>query len=62
MEKQYKRETLLTTPQELQAKLAKGNLCVIDTRPAEHYAQGHIPGATHFDLFGLSLADTTEAR
>jgi thiosulfate/3-mercaptopyruvate sulfurtransferase len=30
-------------------------------RPAEDYAKGHIPGATHFDLFGLSLIDTREA-
>jgi thiosulfate/3-mercaptopyruvate sulfurtransferase len=61
MEKQYTRETLLTTPAELQAKLGAGNLCIIDTRPAEDYAKGHIPGATHFDLFGLSLIDTTDA-
>jgi thiosulfate/3-mercaptopyruvate sulfurtransferase len=30
-------------------------------RPAEDYAKGHIPGATHFDLFGLSLIDTSVA-
>jgi thiosulfate/3-mercaptopyruvate sulfurtransferase len=30
-------------------------------RPAEDYAKGHIPGATHFDLFGLSLIDTNDA-
>ena len=61
MAKQYTRQTLLTTPQELQQKLANADLCIIDTRPAEDYARGHIPGATHFDLFGLSLVDTTEA-
>jgi thiosulfate/3-mercaptopyruvate sulfurtransferase len=61
MEKQYTRETLLTTAPELQKKLGAANLCVIDTRPAEDYANGHIPSATHFDLFGLSLVDTTEA-
>jgi thiosulfate/3-mercaptopyruvate sulfurtransferase len=61
MEKQYTRQTLLITPQELQDKLPTANLCMIDTRPAEDYAQGHIPGATHFDLFGLSLVDTTDA-
>jgi thiosulfate/3-mercaptopyruvate sulfurtransferase len=60
MEKQYTRETLLATVTELQGKLGSPNLCVIDVRPAEDYAQGHIPGATHFDLFGLSLVDTTE--
>jgi len=61
MDKQYTRETLLTTPQELQKKLGSEHLCIIDVRPAEDYAKGHIPGATHFDLFGLSLVDTTEA-
>jgi thiosulfate/3-mercaptopyruvate sulfurtransferase len=61
MEKPYTRETLLTTAEELQRKLAAANLCIIDTRLAEDYAQGHIPGATHFDLFGLSLVDTTDA-
>ncbi|HEY2918996.1 MAG TPA: sulfurtransferase [Candidatus Binatia bacterium] len=61
MNKQYTRETLLTTVSELQQKLGAENLCIIDVRPAENYAKGHIPGATHFDLFGLSLVDTTEA-
>ncbi|MGH7855368.1 MAG: sulfurtransferase [Candidatus Binatia bacterium] len=61
MESKYTRETLLTTAAELQGKLASANLCIIDVRPAEDYARGHIPGATHFDLFGLSLVDTGEA-
>jgi thiosulfate/3-mercaptopyruvate sulfurtransferase len=61
MERQYAREMLLTTVAELQSKLGALNLCVIDVRPAEDYARGHIPGATHFDLFGLSLIDTSEA-
>src|SRR5512142_552886 len=61
MEKQYMREKLLTTAAELQSKLGTADLCVIDVRPAEDYAKGHIPGATHFDLFGLSLIDTTDA-
>lgn len=61
MEKQYARETLLTTVSELRSKLGSSDLCVIDVRPAEDYARGHIPGATHFDLFGLSLIDTSDA-
>ncbi len=61
MERPYTRETLLTTVAELQKRLGSPNLCIIDTRPAEDYAQGHIAGATHFDLFGLSLVDTSEA-
>src|SRR6266446_5510458 len=59
--KEYTRETLLTTVAELQSKLGSPNLCIIDVRPAEDYAKGHIPGATHFDLFGLSLVDTSDA-
>jgi thiosulfate/3-mercaptopyruvate sulfurtransferase len=61
MEKQYTREKLLTTPQELQKKVGSADLCLIDVRPAEEFAQGHIPGAVHLDLFGLSLVDTNEA-
>jgi thiosulfate/3-mercaptopyruvate sulfurtransferase len=61
MEKQYTHETLLTTVAELQSKLGSANLCIIDVRSAEDFARGHIPGATHFDLFGLSLIDTSEA-
>ena len=61
MEKEYTRERLLTTPSELQKKLGSPDLCLIDVRPAEQFAQEHIPGAVHFDLFGLSLVDTSEA-
>jgi len=61
MKQEYTRETLLTSVAELQRKLGASDLCVIDVRPAEDYANGHIPGATHFDLFGLSLIDTSEA-
>ena len=34
---------------------------VIDLRPAEAFAVGHIPGAVHLDLWGVSLIDTSEA-
>ena len=61
MKQEYTRETLLTTVEELRRKLGSPDLCIIDVRPAEDYAKGHIPGATHFDLFGLSLVDTSEA-
>jgi len=61
MERQYTREKLLTTPAELQKKLGSPDLCLIDVRPVEQFAQSHIPGAVHFDLFGLSLVDTSKA-
>ena len=34
---------------------------IIDLRPADAYAAGHIPGAVHLDLFGVSLIDTNPA-
>jgi thiosulfate/3-mercaptopyruvate sulfurtransferase len=34
---------------------------LLDLRPADDYAAGHIPGAIHVDLFGLSLIDTDPA-
>jgi thiosulfate/3-mercaptopyruvate sulfurtransferase len=34
---------------------------IIDVRPAEEFAVGHLPGAVHLDLWGLSLIDTSEA-
>lgn len=34
---------------------------LLDLRPPDAYAAGHIPGAVHLDLFGLSLIDTDPA-
>ena len=34
---------------------------VLDLRPTEAYVAGHVPGAVHLDLFGLSLVDTDPA-
>lgn len=34
---------------------------VLDLRPAEAYAAGHVPTAVHLDLFGISLIDTDPA-
>ena len=34
---------------------------LIDLRPAEDFARGHLPGAVHLDLWGVSLIDTDEA-
>jgi len=34
---------------------------LIDLRPAEQFAAGHLPGAVHLDLWGVSLIDTSEA-
>ncbi len=61
MNAQYTHPELLTTPEELGKKLGSPDLCLIDTRAAEKFCQGHIPGAVHFDLFGVSLVDTSPA-
>src|SRR5262245_31061124 len=34
---------------------------VIDLRPVEEYCEGHLPGAVHLDLFGISSIDTDPA-
>lgn len=52
---------LLTTPEALEKALSSHRVCLVDTRPAHQFASGHIPGAVHFDLYGLSLYDTNPA-
>jgi len=53
---------LLTTPAALSAAIAGPEKpLVIDLRPAEDFAAGHVPGAVHLDLWGLSLVDTDPA-
>ena len=61
--KGYANPQLLITPEELSERLqAPGAqnqaLVLLDLRPAESFAAGHIPGACHLDLFGVSLIDT----
>lgn len=62
--KGYTNPQLLITPQELSSALADpadARPLVLDLRPPEDYAAGHIPGATHLDLWGVSLIDTDPA-
>ena len=68
--KGYTKPQLLITPNELAQRLELTSSSsrhrtltaqppvVIDLRPVETFATGHIPGAAHLDLFGLSLIDT----
>ncbi len=37
------------------------DITLIDVRAGEEYAGGHIAGAGHFDLYGLSINDTADA-
>ncbi len=57
--KGYENPELLVSASALSTRL--GGLeppVLIDLRPAEQFAAGHIPRAAHLDLFGLSLIDT----
>ena len=65
--KGYANPELLISPGELAATLetaATADLphpLVIDLRPADAFADSHVPGARHLDLFGVSLIDTAPA-
>jgi thiosulfate/3-mercaptopyruvate sulfurtransferase len=62
--KGYTNAHLLVSAEEL-AQIVDGNgsdrQLILDLRPPDAYAAGHIPGAVHLDLFGLSLIDTDPA-
>jgi thiosulfate/3-mercaptopyruvate sulfurtransferase len=62
MDKGFANPQLLTRPQELAAAIDKDvALLILDLRPAEDFAAGHIPRAVHLDLWGVSLIDTDPA-
>ncbi len=46
----YVNQDLLWSTETLQERLGQSGLAIIDTRPAEMFAKGRIPGARHFDL------------
>ncbi len=53
---------LLVTPQELEQRIdSRQPVLVLDVRAAEAFANGHIPGSVHIDLWGVSLVDTDPA-
>jgi thiosulfate/3-mercaptopyruvate sulfurtransferase len=49
---------LITVP-ELVSRLS--DVTLVDLRPAEDFAVGHIAGSTHVDIYGVSLNDSSEA-
>jgi thiosulfate/3-mercaptopyruvate sulfurtransferase len=61
--KGYANPQLLVGPRELAGELEDPSRrpTLIDLRPAELFAQGHLPHAVHLDLFGVSLTDTDPA-
>jgi thiosulfate/3-mercaptopyruvate sulfurtransferase len=62
--KGYPNPQLLIAPRDLAAELERNESAaplVLDLRPPEAYTAGHVPGAIHVDLWGLSLTDTDPA-
>ena len=60
--KGYTNPQLVVTPRDLAEQLKRERKpLVIDLRPPEEFAMGHIPGAVHLDLWGVSLIDTDPA-
>ena len=62
--KGYENPGLLIPAEELSRTLADAGAkqpLILDLRPPDAYAAGHIPGARHLDLFGVSLIDTDPA-
>lgn len=59
MDKGYLNPDLLWSVEQLSERLGDANLQIVDARPVDEYVAGHIPGALHLDVFGLSLNDTT---
>ena len=57
----YVNSDLLWSPETLRERLGRSGLVVIDTRPAEMFAKGRIPGARHFDPYFVNTDDTDPA-
>ena len=56
---QFPDRKYLIDTQELRERI--GSVTLIDLRPAEDFALGHIEGSRHLDLYGVSLNDSAEA-
>ena len=52
-------QRFLLSAQDLRARL--GDVTLLDLRPAEDFAVGHIEGAKPLDIYGISLNDSSEA-
>jgi thiosulfate/3-mercaptopyruvate sulfurtransferase len=62
--KGYANPHLLVSPRELAPMIEQREampLLLLDLRPPEAYAAGHVSGAIHIDLWGVSLIDTDPA-
>lgn len=62
IDKGYENPHLLISAADLADSIGTASAPVLlDLRPSEQFAAGHIPGAMHLDLYGLSLIDTNPA-
>lgn len=59
--KGYANPNLLWSPEQLRDRLGDSDLRIVDTRPGEDFAMGHIPGAHHFNTQYLTCDDSDEA-
>ncbi|NKB55617.1 MAG: hypothetical protein GKS00_04705 [Alphaproteobacteria bacterium] len=57
----YENPDLLWSRETLQERLKDPSLRLIDVRPGERFAMGHIPGARHFDIYAVNCDDTDDA-
>jgi thiosulfate/3-mercaptopyruvate sulfurtransferase len=60
--KAYPNGELLVTAEQLSTDIeSRRALLILDLRPPDAYTAGHVPGALHLDLWGVSLPDTDPA-
>ena len=59
-DKGYANPGLLMSVEDLHARLGDEKLCIVDARASHLFAAGHIPGAVHLDLYGISLNNTSD--
>jgi thiosulfate/3-mercaptopyruvate sulfurtransferase len=56
-----RKKDLLWTPADVFERLEDTNLRIIDCRPGERFAMGHIPDARNFDIYAVNCDDTDDA-
>lgn len=56
----FPNEHLLWSPAQLHARLGDPNLALVDLRSTHLVLNGVIPGAAHFDLYGIGLTSTQD--
>ena len=61
MPTKYMNPDLLWSAETLQENMDNPNLRILDVRPGERFAMGHIPGSRHFDIYGVNCYDTDPA-